>query len=337
MRHLWRLLLAAAGVGLAALALRGADLGTTARALARLPALGLAAFVGGTLLAQAGEGLRLLALAGAPLRRLPAFTLHRWAGHGVSFLTPGPQFGGEPVTAAALRRAGLSGAEAGAVVALERLLTVGVNAAVVAALVLLTLAAGTLGPSGLAPPLVFALGIAAAALGLLFLLRLRRGPGGKAPRGDSTHQAGRSLPRRLAGLLQGVATESRRIVRSHPGRFAAAAATLALTWAITLLEYALLLAWLGTPLSAGGVLAGVAAARLALYTPLPGGLGAWELGQIWVLGRLGVPDGTALAFIALLRGRDLAVALAGGTFALRLLVPLRQGRRAAEGPRDAAP
>ena len=41
--------------------------------------------------------------------------------------------------------------------------------------------------------------------------------------------------------------------------------------------------------------------------PLPGGLGALEASQVFVLGRFGVRNATAIGMILLMRGRDLII------------------------------
>jgi hypothetical protein len=72
-------------------------------------------------------------------------------------------------------------------------------------------------------------------------------------------------------------------------------------------EYALMASFLGITLPFWRIVAGWAAAWLSFLMPLPGGLGALEASQVFVLGRFGVHNATAISMILLMRGRDLLI------------------------------
>ena len=72
-------------------------------------------------------------------------------------------------------------------------------------------------------------------------------------------------------------------------------------------EYALMASFLGIHLPFLKTVAAWAAGWLSFLMPLPGGLGALEASQIFVLGRFGVHNATAISMILLMRGRDLLI------------------------------
>jgi len=72
-------------------------------------------------------------------------------------------------------------------------------------------------------------------------------------------------------------------------------------------EYALMASFLGIQLTSLKTIAAWAAGWLSFLMPLPGGLGALEASQIFVLGRFGVHHATAVSMILLMRARDLLI------------------------------
>jgi len=72
-------------------------------------------------------------------------------------------------------------------------------------------------------------------------------------------------------------------------------------------EYALMTSFLGIHLPYLKTVAAWAAGWLAFLMPLPGGLGALEASQVFVLGRFGFRNAVAISLILLMRGRDLLI------------------------------
>jgi uncharacterized membrane protein YbhN (UPF0104 family) len=72
-------------------------------------------------------------------------------------------------------------------------------------------------------------------------------------------------------------------------------------------EYALMAAFLNIHLPFWNTVAAWAAGWLSFLMPLPGGLGALEASQIFVLGRFGVLNVTAISMILVMRGRELLI------------------------------
>ncbi len=72
-------------------------------------------------------------------------------------------------------------------------------------------------------------------------------------------------------------------------------------------EYALMTSFLGIHLPFWKTVAAWAAGWMAFLMPLPGGLGALEASQVFVLGSFGIGNAAAISLIVLMRGRDLLI------------------------------
>jgi uncharacterized membrane protein YbhN (UPF0104 family) len=65
--------------------------------------------------------------------------------------------------------------------------------------------------------------------------------------------------------------------------------------------------FLSIRLSFWETIAAWAAGWMAFLMPLPGGLGALEASQVFVLGRFGIRNAATISLILLMRGRDLLI------------------------------
>lgn len=72
-------------------------------------------------------------------------------------------------------------------------------------------------------------------------------------------------------------------------------------------EYALMTSFLGIHLTFWKTIAAWAAGWMAFLMPLPGGLGALEASQVFVLDRFGIRNAVAVSLVLLMRGRDLLI------------------------------
>jgi len=255
-----------------------------------------------------------------PWSRLVAYRL---AAFGISYFTPGTQFGGEPVQVYALvRRDGLPWAHATASVALDKLFELVGNLTVLVLGVVWLQARGI----GLAlhktlwAVVLGGLGIAWIALLLLCSGRWHRAPAWLWAPGR------RALERFAAAARAGC-----------PSRAAALAALgfTVLTWAVLILEYRWMVRAVGLPGTWLDVVSLLMAARVAFLLPVPGGLGALEVGQYWAAQALGYTPARGLSLAALIRLRDVSVGLIG----LALIRHIGGGRLATELPShmDVAP
>ncbi|MEJ2598928.1 MAG: lysylphosphatidylglycerol synthase transmembrane domain-containing protein [Anaerolineales bacterium] len=246
--------------------------------------------------------------------RLPYFALsgYRLSAFSVSYFTPGTQFGGEPLQVHWLQnRHAVPGPNAMAAVALDKLFELMANFTFLAAGLLLAFReshlAANVGPAVLVPIAMLL------ALPLVYLLALWAG------RFPLTALASH-LPRRLLELpaLQKAIpwfTESERhirgLIRHKPLAILGVLALSGLVWALLLVEYWLSLLLLGVQINLEQTIAALTAARLAFLTPLPGGIGALEAGQVLAMQAMGIHPAVGISLSLLIRARDISFGLLG--------------------------
>jgi len=265
-----------------------------------------------------------------PLRNLPGLAAARLAGFAVSYLTPGPQFGGEPAQLALARSwTGLTYARGAASLVIEKSMDLAGNLAFIG-LGMLALRAL---PSDAAAPgrgwtFLSFLGILLGILPLVYLGSVFAGLRPLSALAARAIRLPRPAPRlsRLADFIRDAEAEAGAYGR-NPVR---AAAQLVLPFfaiqGFGILELWLTMSFLGAPLDFGGTVLLLAGGKLALYAPVPGGLGALEAAQRALVTLLGYGPETALALSAWVRIRDLLFALAGLAAAARAGRPPRERR-----------
>ncbi len=236
----------------------------------------------------------------------------RQAGSAVSFLTPGPHFGGEPLQLYWLYRdCGLALHRAVAVLGLDRFLETGTNIAVLLAGVLMLLGTAIL-PLGewlqVSAILISVLvGMFLAAALLLrqpdwLARRFRRLA--RSWRGDGTPDGAEAQGGGLVDALREA------LSRQRPRLWLALLISL-VGWAALLIELVLLLRFLDLSPSPTGVVLIMVGMRLAMLLPVPGGIGTIEASLLWSFRFLGLPVAAAAGLIALIRLRDAIVLLVG--------------------------
>jgi len=238
--------------------------------------------------------------------RVPFLPLvgYRLSAFGLSYFTPGPQVGGEPLQVIYLqKRHGLSYARATASVIMDKLLEFLVN------FILLGVGAWAVFRVGLAQnngsgsilslsglgvvlawPLVHVLLLYTGRLPVTALLRAQ----------PFFSQNSRSM--RLVFVSEHMAAA---FCQRHPRALLSAVAVSLCSVAGILVEYVLMLGFLGMRLNGLQVIAGLTALQLAFLMPLPGGLGALEASQVFALGVFGQPASAAIGLTLLQRARDL--------------------------------
>jgi len=293
--------------------LSSVPLGDIWRVLRRLtvPQIGLLLVVNALVVLTFGG--RWWALLAAMDHRLPygLLALHRLAGFGVSYFTPGPQFGGEPVQVLLTRkRHGVPVATAAASVGVDRLIEVLVNLSLLLAGLVVTLR-GQLAGSRLSLGLLVPVGLLLA-LPVAYLILLWSG---RTPLTNLLARRERWLQATALHRLRDAAQESEHrattLFREKPGSILIALLASLVSWAGIIGEYWLMLAFLGVNLTPVQLISVLAAARIAFLLPLPGGLGTLEAGQVLVFAMLGLDPAVGLSASLLIRGRDVLFGLAG--------------------------
>lgn len=316
-RRLLRLLPWVIGVALLVWIVRLVSAGDVLAALQRLsvPAVAVLLLVNAfVLLTMTGRWWLLLRGQG---HAVPIATLfgYRLAVFGLSYFTPGPHVGGEPLQVLFVEREqGVPRSAALAAVALDKAIEFSINFT----FLLLGIAAVLrwrivppdtgrqalgLGAALLSLPLLY---LGATAFGRYPVTRLARGAAGWSPL------------RRLSGRLSaaaGTLAESERAVgdfyRRAPLAFAAAVAVTLLSWAALIAEYWLMIHYLGVDLTLPQLVTALTAARIAILLLLPAGLGALEAGQALAFGALGLDPAVGISASLLIRARDTILAAVG--------------------------
>ena len=270
-----------------------------------LNALVLAALNGRWWLILRGQGYRI------PFLKL---AVHRLAAFGVSYVTPGPHFGGEPVQVLLVEREhGVPRPAAVAAVTLDKTLELLVNFTFLAASVAVILdgrilrqvvqwEAAALALLLAALPAAFLLAIWSGyhpfswPLKLIArLLLLKRNP---------------ALQNAYQALLESEA-QATRFCHQAPLALAQAWAVSVMGWLALIAEYWLMLSFLGLPLTPVQVIAMLMAARVAILLPLPGALGTLEASQVLVLSLMGFNPAAGIGVSLLIRARDVMLAGVG--------------------------
>jgi uncharacterized protein (TIRG00374 family) len=265
------------------------------------------------LLALNGRWWVILAAQG---HRLPYLTLtgYRLAAFGLSYFTPGPHFGGEPLQVLLVERnQAVPRAAAVAAMTLDKSLELLVNFLFLVAGVLVIIEVGLLVGNARLAALTFSVLLlilplallgaiwagkhpfsAFAAIGeRLFFVRLR-------PRWAANYA------RAVSGLRQSE-QEATQFCRDSAESFLLAFIISIVSWLVMLAEYWLMVAFLGVELSIAQLLVTYTAARIAFLLPLPGGLGTLDASLVFSFTALGLDPAVGLAAGLLIHVRNMAL------------------------------
>ncbi len=241
---------------------------------------------------------------------------YRLAAFGVSYFTPGPQFGGEPLQVYLVqRRHQVPRFSAIAAVTLDKTLELLVNFAFLVGGAICVIKCQVLPEVSGRPVFLFAFVLLALPVGFLLAIWADLRPI------SGLLQAGfRLLPdlwvTRLgwwsayADLRQTILEsehQAAQFCRRHPLTVLQALAVSLLGWAAMLGEYWLALHFLGQSMTLAQTITALTAARVAFLLPLPGGLGTLEASQVLALGALGMNPAAGLSLSLLIRLRDVTL------------------------------
>jgi len=240
--------------------------------------------------------------------RLPFISLiaYRLAGFGISYFTPGPQFGGEPLQVHLTReRHAVPAPSALAAVSMDKILELLSNFSFILLGVWVVLRS-QVAQVDLSLPLILPAGVLFA-LPAIYLIALWSG-------WQPLTRLTRQLPARLTWhpaaqkMSQVLALAEERMTsfcRHSPKAFVQIILLSALAWLLVIFEYWLSLYFLGYNLEAYQVISLLTAARIAFMLPSPGGLGTLEASQVLMFEALGFSPALGISISLLVRGRDL--------------------------------
>lgn len=240
---------------------------------------------------------------------------YRVAAGAVSYVTPGTQFGGEPLQAFLLvNRESVPADVAAAAVFLERAMELALNFVLVGGGLLwlgqqpsLRRPEGfVLNPFGWRGMVWIVVALAGAAA--LFLMRKRFWNGRfRLPEGGRVS----SLFQRFCRAFRRTRGRIGEIFREHPGALVSALGLSLVNLGFVFAEFQILYGCVGAWLPAHQTFVVLVAARLGLWVPVPGGLGALEAGQLMAARLVGLPPEAAVGVCILIRLRDAVVCSAG--------------------------
>ncbi len=226
------------------------------------------------------------------------------SGYAVSFVTPGPKVGGEPVRAGIIARKRASFGKAFSTVLLDKMVAMQVFSVLFFSFILFFTLNGSM-PATLAVPLIIvsALFLACAmvfaylsATGSPLSLTLAR----KLP-----------LPKKVHDELDTFRLAIRSFYRADRGPFVASHCIAAVAWLLSLVEYKFLLLILGFDVGWGGVFIVFSLIGIAYAIPIPLALGTLEAGQVAAFSVLGLPGGAGVLLALITRLRDISFTLIG--------------------------
>jgi uncharacterized protein (TIRG00374 family) len=237
---------------------------------------------------------------------------YRLVAFGISYFTPGPQIGGEPAQIHLLhKRQAVPVEDALASVSFDKLLEFLANFS------FLAIGSGAALRSGLFPGLElyqwFAWVVFLLLLPLMYLVGLWLGarPLGFLLSGLPHQVKEIETVQKGVDAVQTVERQVSEFCLHQPKMVFTACAASLLIWVFSVAEYGLTLRFLGASLSLPQILLALTAARLAFLTPIPGGLGALEAGQVFALSAMGFDPSLGISVAVVIRVRDVLLGSAG--------------------------
>ncbi len=241
-----------------------------------------------------------------------ALCAYRLAAFGVSYFTPGPHFGGEPLQVWMLhRRHRVPSATALAAVGLDKTFELLANFTFLLIASMIVLHAGILIESLRIAMLVVA--VLCFLLPAVYLASLWQGRNPIAHLIRSIEKQFRGLPQfeRISAILLSAEKEMVSFLRQRPVLLLQILGLSVLFWIGLIFEYWLAVRFLGQRLSLLQIIAAIGAARIAILLPIPAGLGTLEASQVLIFQTLGISPAVGLSLSLLIRARDLSFGLIG--------------------------
>jgi glycosyltransferase 2 family protein len=234
----------------------------------------------------------------------------RLAGYAISYFSPGTQFGGEPLQVYLVNsQHQVSTPTAIASVTLDKLWEIIANFTFLVTGVLLTLRYRLI--PGMASPNAAVWISVLLALPLVYFGSLWFGllPLTKSIVFIPKRMAQRALIQKLSSVAVISEKQIAGLVRQQPLLILWITLLSGLVWVLMIVEYWLMVNYLGAPISPLQAVAGLTASRLAFLSPLPGGVGLLEASQVLAMEAFGYTAAFGITVSLLIRARDLAIGL----------------------------
>lgn len=259
----------------------------------------------------------LLAAQGYRINYLLLMT-YRLATFAVSYFTPGPHFGGEPLQVYLITsRHKTPVAVSVAAVVVDKVLEMTTNFTFLTIGVIFVVRAQALPDVSETQLLATSFLLLLLPLSLLAALMLGRRPIStllawmERPWRWLRPHSERLAATRFAEALRQSETQSIVLCRQHPITMLLAIGASILSWAAIVGEFWLMTAVLGLDLTLPEAVAALLAARVAILLPLPAALGALEISQALAMRLLGQSPAAGVSLSVLIRARDVLLGLIG--------------------------
>ncbi len=259
-------------------------------------------------------GLRWWLLLRSQGHHLPylAIMRYRLAAFGVSYFTPGPQFGGEPLQVYYLRKYhDLPTVDILASLSLDKLFELMANFTFLAVGIVYVFVGGYLDIDENLPMLPPILILTALPWGYLVLLYFGVKPLSWMSSRIAAMRSSNAQIQTISTTIERAETQTADFCRSKFIIVVGLMLLSGLVWLALICEYWLALRFLGVEISLGNTLVFITAARLAFLMPLPGGLGSLEISQVLAAGALGFGSEFGASVGLLIRLRDITFGLLG--------------------------
>jgi uncharacterized protein (TIRG00374 family) len=243
-------------------------------------------------------------------RSLLSLIKYRLAGFGVTYFTPGPQFGGEPLQVYLLnQRDGVKTSIAAASVTVDKLLELLANFSFLLVGITVVLLGGSL--KGATRIELILLPIILLVFPAAYLAFLRRGHHPITSIFIRVHFVDSPRIERLIRTVEEIEIQVSEYCRENTVSLLVAAILSVGIWMLMVFEFSLMVRFLGVRLNFMQVLVALTAARIAFLLPLPAGLGTLEAGQVMAMGLIGVNPVFGVSLSLLIRLRDVMLGSIG--------------------------
>jgi glycosyltransferase 2 family protein len=246
-----------------------------------------------------------------------ALLVIRQAGQTISFITPGPQFGGEPLQIYWLyKRTGMAIHSAVLSLAIDRFYELWINFLMLMLGVILLLLSPAPGVQSDTTnnwqQILLLMTVLLSVLSALAFVMVKQ-PGLISTRLEKLSTRWLNNPRlkTLDHHWQSMGADLRAAVATKKPALFNALMLSVLVWVLIVFEMWLVLGFFEISLDVSGLVLILVAMRVALLLPLPGGIGTLEASVFWSFQLLELPAAAALAVIAIMRLRDVVVLIAG--------------------------
>ena len=237
---------------------------------------------------------------------------YRLAGFGITYFTPGPQFGGEPAQVYLLKvKESIPVSPAATSVAVDKLLELLANFSFLLVGVSVIVLSGVLKSANSLPLILFPILLLTFPVIYLLALRTDHLPVayflGKISKFKSIGTKHLGRINKISEIESQVAIFCQRNVIV----LLVGAMLSVVIWVLMVFEFGLMMNYLGVHVNLVQILIALTAARIAFLLPLPAGLGTLEAGQVMAMGLIGINPVIGISLSLLIRTRDILFGSAG--------------------------